>query len=104
LELSIGKAPGKGLEPLRAKGPLAILLLFPARFIEADLEASAITAPPPRHKDNEDLNCLKEFSFHFEGGSEPRNSCTAISQANTMIFGVRIRNSLRISPDSSMNN
>ena len=37
-------APGKGLEPLRAKGPLASL---PTLYYE-DLEASALTTLPPR--------------------------------------------------------
>lgn len=40
-------APGKGFEPLRAQGPLANL---PSRLspLLLDLEASAITTPPPR--------------------------------------------------------
>ena len=42
-------APGKGFEPLRAKGPLAGLSLAQALFVPIwDLEASAITTPPPR--------------------------------------------------------
>ena len=44
------RAPGKGLEPLRAKGPLACLSLnLGPLFSDYDLEASAITTPPPRH-------------------------------------------------------
>ena len=47
----VGKmAPGKGLEPLRAKGPLACLSFnLGPLFSGYDLEASAITTPPPRH-------------------------------------------------------
>lgn len=51
-------APGKGLEPLRARRPtgsLVIIHLGPF-FFANDLEASAITAPPPRHC-LELLNC-----------------------------------------------
>jgi hypothetical protein len=47
----ISMAPGKGFEPLRAKGPLAGLSLAQALFVPIrDLEASAITTPPPRLK------------------------------------------------------
>jgi hypothetical protein len=56
-------APGKGFEPLRAKGSLAGLSLAQALFVPLwDLEASAITTPPPRLV--RDLHAeLKEFLF-----------------------------------------
>ena len=51
-------APGKGLEPLRARRPTGSLVIIHLGlfFFANDLEASAITAPPPRHC-LELLNC-----------------------------------------------
>ena len=46
-------APGKGFEPLRAQKPTGLLVL--TLSVGFDLEASAITAPPPRH-------CVKGFA------------------------------------------
>ena len=43
-------APGKGLEPLRARRPTGWLVVYLTPFGVYDLEASAITTPPPRHQ------------------------------------------------------
>jgi hypothetical protein len=55
-------ASGKGLEPLRARSPPAILPLFDLASHLFDLEAGAITTPPPRLQPIDWGSGLKEFS------------------------------------------
>ena len=51
-------APGKGFEPLRARSPPANLPFSPLLL---DLEAGAITTPPPRLEYNDCVCGVKTF-------------------------------------------
>ena len=59
-------APGKGFEPLRARSPPAILPFFRLSPLLFDLEAGAITTPPPRLQPKHLQLWLKEFSLETQ--------------------------------------